>query len=101
MPQGGAAIFPALQSICQQELGWSAECWVSEQTHYQEVWQRCYSLPPLEQIPPWREPVRQALAARAAQPSLPRRALRPTLFGLVLVGLGFLGYGLYRRSKQK
>jgi glycerol-3-phosphate dehydrogenase len=101
MPQGAASIFPALQSICQEELGWSAEHWRSEQTRYQGLWQRCYSLPPLEQIPTWREPVRQALAARAAQPSLPRRALRPTLLGLVLVGLGFLGYWLYRRSKQK
>lgn len=105
MQQGGAAIFPQLQRICQQELGWSAKSWKVELTRYQTLWQRCYSLPPHEQIPPWREPVRQALAARAAQPSLPRRAIRhairPMLLALVFAGLGFLGYWLYRRNKRK
>jgi ferric-dicitrate binding protein FerR (iron transport regulator) len=99
MPQGGASIFPALQRICQQELGWTAERWNSEQTRYQELWRRCYSLPPVETIPAWREPVKQALAARAALPSLPRRALRPTLLAAVLAGLGLLGYWLYRRNR--
>lgn len=100
MPQGGAAIFPALQSICQQELGWDTERWQNEQTRYEQLWRRCYSLPPLEKIPPWREAVQQALATRAAQPSLPRRALRPTLLAAVLAGLGILGYWLYRRRKM-
>jgi glycerol-3-phosphate dehydrogenase len=97
MPQGGAAIFPALQGICQQELGWTAERWQREQARYQELWHRCYSLPPKELIPAWREPVRQALAVRDALPSLPRRAIRPTLLAAVLAGLGLLGYWLYRR----
>ncbi len=100
MPQGGAAIFPALQSICQQELGWTAERWQREQARYQELWQRCYSLPPKELIPAWREPVRQALAARDALPSLPRRAIRPTVLAAVLAGLGLLGYWLYRRRRN-
>jgi glycerol-3-phosphate dehydrogenase len=99
-PQGGAAIFPTLQRICQQELGWTDERWQSELARYQELWRRCYSLPPVETIPAWREPVRQALAARDAQPSLPRRALRPTLLGLVLAGLGLFGYWLYRRRNR-
>ena len=100
LPQGAAGLFPALQGICQQELGWTAERWLSERARYQALWQRCYSLPPTDQIPDWREPVRQALAFRAAQPSIPRRALPPTILGVLLAGLGLLGYWLYRRSKK-
>ena len=100
LPQGAAGLFPALQGICQQELGWTAERWLSERARYQALWQRCYSLPPTDQIPDWREPVQQALAFRAAQPSIPRRALPPTILGVLLAGLGLLGYWLYRRNKK-
>ena len=100
LPQGAAGLFPALQGICQQELGWTAERWLSERARYQALWGRCYSLPPTDQIPDWREPVRQALAFRAAQPSIPRRALPPTILGVLLAGLGLLGYWLYRRNKK-
>ena len=100
LPQGGAVIFPALEQICRQELGWSAQRWQSEQARYQDLWRRCYSLPPEALIPPWREPVRQAQAARAALPSLPRRAIRPTILAAVLAGLGLLGYWLYRRRRR-
>ena len=101
LPQGGASILPALARICQQELGWRAERWESEQARYQALWQRCYSLPPKDLIPAWQEPVRRALAVRDAQPSLPRRALRPTVVGALLVGVGLLGYWLYRRRKKQ
>ncbi len=99
MPRGGSSIFPALQSICHEELGWDTQRWQSEQSRYEQLWGRCYSLPPVEKIPPWREAVQQALAARAALPSLPRRALRPTLLAAILAGLGILGYWLYRRRR--
>jgi glycerol-3-phosphate dehydrogenase len=104
MPQGGAATFHKLQQICKQELGWTAKRWKDEQTRYQKLWRQYYSLPPIDQIPPWREPVRKALAARSAIPSLPRRAfrhaIRPTLLALILIGLGSLTYWLYRRRKS-
>jgi glycerol-3-phosphate dehydrogenase len=100
LPKGGTALFPRLQTICQQELGWTVERWQNEQERYQQLWNRCYSLPPVETIPTWREPVSQALAIRDAQPSLPRRALHPTVLGMLLAGLGLLGYWLYRRRKS-
>ena len=70
LPQGGAAIFPALQRICQQELGWTAERWQSEQTRYQELWRRCYSLPPAEPDPRLAG-AGQAGAGRPRRPALP------------------------------
>ncbi|NJN55294.1 MAG: glycerol-3-phosphate dehydrogenase/oxidase [Anaerolineae bacterium] len=53
LPEGGQAHLARMRAICQPELGWSDGRWQSEETAYLELWQRCYSLPPLETIPDW------------------------------------------------
>ncbi len=45
LPEGGAALFPALKPICQQTLGWSDQQWDAEVERYVTLWQHSYSLP--------------------------------------------------------
>lgn len=45
LPKGGAELFPQLEKICAQELSWDAARWQTEQARYEQIWQRCYSLP--------------------------------------------------------
>lgn len=45
LPNAGAELFPDLQAICQQELGWDASHWATELQRYQSIYQRFYSLP--------------------------------------------------------
>jgi glycerol-3-phosphate dehydrogenase len=68
LPAGGAAILPEIQRICQPDLGWSDEQWQAEVQAYQQLWQRCYSLPPRELIPDWRARLAALHAERAVDP---------------------------------
>lgn len=45
LPDAGAQLFPSLQRICQQELGWDAARWETELQRYLSIYQRFYSLP--------------------------------------------------------
>lgn len=45
LPEGGAALFPALKTICQDTLGWDDIRWQDELTRYQALWQNSYYLP--------------------------------------------------------
>ena len=44
-PHGAAAELPRIRELCQARLGWDDPRWVREQQNYQDLWQRCYSLP--------------------------------------------------------
>jgi len=45
---GGVDILPRIRTICQPELGWSDQCWESEQADYLTLWSRHYNLPKLK-----------------------------------------------------
>ena len=45
LENGGTDIFPALEQICREELGWDNERWKAEATRYQEIWKNHYYLP--------------------------------------------------------
>jgi glycerol-3-phosphate dehydrogenase len=45
LERGGEAIFPALESICREELNWDTTRWQAEVTRYQEIWRKHYYLP--------------------------------------------------------
>ena len=100
LPEGGKAILPALQAICTQELGWDEARWGMEQARYLELWQRCYSLPPAHLIPDWKAQIAEARRQRAMRPSIKKRAIRTTALGVLLAGLGLLGYWLYQRRRK-
>ncbi|HUS17861.1 MAG TPA: glycerol-3-phosphate dehydrogenase/oxidase [Chloroflexia bacterium] len=59
LPRGGAAIWPAVQAICRQELGWDDARWAAEADSYRARWRACYSGPAHDTIsdgPPERTP---------------------------------------------
>lgn len=45
LPRGGEALFPALEKICSDELGWDSARWEREKTRYREIWNTHYYLP--------------------------------------------------------
>ena len=45
LPRGGEAIFPALETICAQELHWDSARWQAELARYRDIWARYYYLP--------------------------------------------------------
>ena len=53
VPEGGKALLPVIQLICQSELGWDNVRWEEEEQSYLSLWQQCYNLPE-DTIPDWR-----------------------------------------------
>ena len=45
LPQGGNAILPEVQALCEKFLGWDAQHFAHEKTRYQKIWQQNYSIP--------------------------------------------------------
>lgn len=45
LPDGGAALLPAMKPICQQTMGWTDLQWDAEVERYLKLWQQSYSLP--------------------------------------------------------
>lgn len=45
LPDASAEIFPEIEKICSEELGWSLPQWTHERERYQAIYQRYYSLP--------------------------------------------------------
>jgi glycerol-3-phosphate dehydrogenase len=58
LPQGARSLLPRIRAVCQTELGWDDSRWESERSAYLALWERCYSLPPRDQIPDWHVPPR-------------------------------------------
>lgn len=47
LAEGGQGMLPEIRRICQPELGWSDEHWLSECERYRLIWQRHYGVPGL------------------------------------------------------
>lgn len=45
LERGGESLFPDLEKICNQELHWDAERWLSEVSRYRHIWRKHYYLP--------------------------------------------------------
>jgi glycerol-3-phosphate dehydrogenase len=45
LPSGGEALFPALQAMFSEELGWDDQQWQAELVRYRDIWRNHYSLP--------------------------------------------------------
>ena len=45
LPRGGAELFPRLEPIVREELGWTAEQWAAEVAQYLTRIERCYAVP--------------------------------------------------------
>jgi glycerol-3-phosphate dehydrogenase len=45
LPEGGAALLPALRTLAQDEIGWSDERWGGEEAAYRARWRALHSVP--------------------------------------------------------
>jgi glycerol-3-phosphate dehydrogenase len=45
LPNGGAELYPVLQEMCSNLLGWDEGRWNSELNRYEAIWKKHYSLP--------------------------------------------------------
>ncbi len=43
---GGEALFPRLENLCAETLGWNAQRWAQEEARYRDIWTHYYYLPP-------------------------------------------------------
>ncbi len=103
LPEGGAALLPRIQTICQTELGWDDGRWQSEQAAYLALVRGCYSVPDAALIPDWR-----ALLAKAKQADLAAAAeegdggrKRPLLLAVALALSLLILWRLTHPSRKK
>ena len=103
LPEGGAALLPRIQTICQTELGWDDGRWQSEQAGYVALVRGCYSVPDATLIPDWRAllaEAKQAELAAAAKESEEERK-RPLLLVAALALSILILWRLTRPSRKK
>lgn len=87
LPYGGAEFMERFGSICRAELGWDDARWQEEKTAYLELWKRCYSLPPREEIPDWKQFLEKSLQNRDERRRIRRRRrIRKAIIAGILVG---------------
>ncbi|MBK8932878.1 MAG: glycerol-3-phosphate dehydrogenase/oxidase [Chloroflexi bacterium] len=103
LPEGGAALLPRIQTICQAELGWDDGRWQSEQAGYVALVRGCYSVPDTALVPDWRAllaEAKQAELAAAAKESEEERT-RPLLLVAALALSILILWRLTRPSRKK
>jgi len=103
LPYGGAEHLERIRGICREELGWDdARCRKEEQT-YLELWRRCYSLPPRDEIPDWKRLLGKALRDRDERRRKKRRKrIRQAVVAGLVVGAvaGLTACYVGRRKKR-
>jgi len=86
LQRGAETIMPMVRAICQAELGWDDNRWKKELADYQSLIACCYSLPPAESIPDWKDPLLEVLARRkASQPSRRQKIIHHSSLTAALV----------------
>ncbi|NPU83309.1 MAG: glycerol-3-phosphate dehydrogenase/oxidase [Syntrophaceae bacterium] len=87
LPYGGAEILERVGSICREELGWDDARWNEEKKDYLELWKRCYSLPPREEIPDWKQFLEKSVRERNERKRIERRRqIRGTVLAGIVIG---------------
>lgn len=86
LPHGAESILPVVKQICMAELHWSESHWQHEQTDYQALWARCYSLPLEESISDWRPLVLEAINRQKSRlPERRRKILRRSSLTVIIL----------------
>lgn len=103
LPEGGREALPEIRKICQPELGWDDQRWVSEEAAYLTLWQQHYCLPPAQSIPDWKQLLTEAREKRQIRLRSRQRITRRASLGAFLAGLlGVLAFIVYlNRRKQR
>jgi glycerol-3-phosphate dehydrogenase len=102
LTNGAEAIFPVVEQICSEELNWNQGRWQDELSAYRSLYADCYSLPPRETIPDWRELLAEVKIHRKnlltlRRKKIARRSSQISVFFL-LISLILV---LFRRQYQK
>jgi glycerol-3-phosphate dehydrogenase len=103
LPYGGAEFLERIRPICREELGWDDDRCREEERSYLELWKSCYSMPPREEIPDWKQFLEKALRDRDARRRTKRRKrIRQAVIAGVAVGaaVGLTACYLRRRKGQ-
>lgn len=103
LPSGAEAILPQIRQVCQDELEWSDARWQQEQANYLTIWERSYSLPPLDTIPDWKAQLRETKIRRMARsPTRRKKILRGSglATGLILLSAAILTFK-WMQGKQR
>ena len=101
LPYGGAEFLDRIRTICQEELGWDDVRCRQEELAYLELWKRCYSLPPREEIPDWKRFLEKALHDRNERRGKKRRKRikGAIIAGIVVGAVAGLTACYFRRRK--
>jgi glycerol-3-phosphate dehydrogenase len=102
LANGAESIFPVVELICSEELNWDQARWQNELSAYRSLHVNCYSLPPRETIPDWRELLAEAKIHRKNQSTSRRKkiARRSSQISLLLLLISVF-LALLRRQHQK
>jgi glycerol-3-phosphate dehydrogenase len=90
VPHGGIEHMPRISAICQEELGWDDDRWSNELAAYQHLWEKAYSLPPIEEIPDWKQLLDAAYWDRMVAIPVRRRKITQASLFVALLSLGAL-----------
>jgi glycerol-3-phosphate dehydrogenase len=102
LPYGGAEFLERIREICRKELGWEEARWREEERAYLELWKRCYSLPPREEIPDWKELLGRAVRDREERRRVRRRRrIRRAVLAGIAVGAAVGLTACYLRRKRR
>jgi len=103
LPYGGVEFLERILGICREELGWDDARCRDEERAYLELWKRCYSLPPREEIPDWKQFLRKAFRERNERRRKKRRKRirRAVVAGLVVGAVAGLTACYVRRRKRR
>jgi glycerol-3-phosphate dehydrogenase len=103
LPYGGVEFLERILGICREEMGWDDARCRDEERDYLERWKRCYSLPPREEIPDWKQFLKKALRERneRRQKKRRKRIRRAVVAGLVVGAVAVLTACYVRRRGNK
>ncbi len=98
LPEGGADYLDRIRAICQPELNWDDTRWEAEETAYQALWRRSYSLP--DSVPDWRAMLAEKEREEETAVSSPQSPTKPTILPGVLTLLALILALLWWRNRK-
>jgi glycerol-3-phosphate dehydrogenase len=101
LPYGGVEFLERIRTICREELAWDDIRCREEERAYLDLWKRCYSLPPREEIPDWRRLLEKALRDREERRRKKRRKRNLWAVAAVIVAGSVAGITVCRLRRRK
>lgn len=103
LEHGGVELFPQIESICRQELGWGVARWKEEAEAYQTLLENAYRLPERDSIPDWDAMLHTVRTERSesitVRREIRRAGRRRGMLALILVAALIFVLRLSRKKK--